>query len=378
MRVGKGKITVNRQNSLSSVRQGDENRILYYDYLESIAIFFVVSIHRLWLDETVLSNLSYFLWRSAVPLFFMVHGALLLGRDLTMRQIGRRFLRALCQLIVWETVYLPISLVAGRITLEDVTLGALYHYFVDATDFGGISIYHLWFTYALLFVYLCLPIVQVCQKQNPKLLWYIAGVCLVFSIGKIELNTLGTYLGELWFGSAVTVSTLFDKLTVFGQYRIYLFYFIVGYLLAQWAAKQPKGQTRYLLPSSAAICGGLALMLLEYRMSYGTIAYTGSTLSDEYARLGTALLSIGLFVLFSQIDFQHCPLNRAAIALSKRTLDIYYLHMIFLVLLEPFYKGSHSEWASVPANYLKAAVILVISYGVGCLLRKVPGVRKIL
>lgn len=369
---------MSQQNSLFSVRQGDENRILYYDYLESIAIFFVACIHRMWLSETVFANLSYFLWRSAVPLFFMVHGALLLSRSLTMPQIGRRFLRIFCQLIAWQTIYILLSLVTGRITTEDITLGMLYRYFINAEDFGGIYIYHLWFSYALLFIYLCLPIVQACQKQNPKLLWYIAGVCLFFSVGKVELNAFGTYFGELWFGTAITVSTLFDKLTVFGQYRIYLFYFITGYLLAQWATKQPKRQLRYILLSIVAVCVGLALMLLEYWMCYGTIVYTGTVMSNEYTRIGTALLSAGLFVLFSQIDFQHCPFNRAAVAISKHTLDIYYLHMAVLVLLEPYYNGRYAELGSVPANYLKAAVALAISYAIGCLLRKVPGLKKLL
>ncbi len=150
--------------SLSGDREesgkGSSGRILYFDCLESLAIFFVVSIHRLWLDETVISNLSYFLWRTAVPLFFMVHGALMLGRDLTIRQLLKRTLWIFLQLIAWMTIYLVISFLAGRITLDDLTLGNLYRYYINTASFvneglvGGVSVYHLWFTYALIFVYL--------------------------------------------------------------------------------------------------------------------------------------------------------------------------------------------------------------------------------
>ncbi|MCD7734352.1 MAG: acyltransferase family protein [Clostridiales bacterium] len=375
--------------SLSRKQEGQEtqgsDRILYFDYLESLAIFFVVSIHRLWLDETVVSNLSYFLWRTAVPLFFMVHGALMLGRDLTIRQSLKRTLRIFLQLIAWMTIYLVVSFLAGRITLDNLTLGNLYRYYINTASFvneglvGGVSVYHLWFTYALIFVYLCLPIVSACLKQNPKLLVYIAAVCAVFSIGRLELSTFGTYLGEHWFGSAITVDTLFNKLTVFGQYRVHLFYFIVGYLLAQWVARQRKGQLRLMLLSGLAVCAGLALMLLEYWMEFGQIAYggSGSQLTDEYNRLGVALAAMGLFVLFSQIDFEHCPLNRFAVSLSKNTLGIYYLHMIFLSLLCPLFQYKHPELGGVAANYGKAVVVLALAFAVSWLLHRIPLLKKL-
>ncbi len=216
------------------------------------------------------------------------------------------------------------------------------------------------------------------MKQNPKILLYVAVICAVFSFGKAELNHLGTYFGNLLFGAPISISTLSDKITVFATYREYLFYFIIGYFLAQWAARQTKGQFSIIFLSVLAVCAGLSLMLLEYWMNFGTLAYSsGNDLSDEYRRLGTMIEAMGLFVLFSQIDFEHCPLNRFAVSLSKNTLGIYYLHMIFLSLLCPLFQYKHPELGGVAANYGKAVVVLALAFAVSWLLHKIPLLKKL-
>lgn len=48
------------------------NRILYFDALECLAIFLVISVHSCWLNGNVLAGISMSLYPLAVPVFFQL------------------------------------------------------------------------------------------------------------------------------------------------------------------------------------------------------------------------------------------------------------------------------------------------------------------
>ena len=55
----------------------NNSRINYFDVLKTICIFLVIFVHYPWISESKWANLSMIITIIAVPLFFMINGALL-------------------------------------------------------------------------------------------------------------------------------------------------------------------------------------------------------------------------------------------------------------------------------------------------------------
>ncbi len=347
--------------------------IVYFDYLESIAIFFVVSLHQAALASSVAATFTWYLYRTCIPLFFMVHGALLMERQQTLAQIGRRIRNVLLQLVAWNLVYLLLSLATGLLLPEDITLGLLYRVFLGTEDSGGIPSYHLWFSYALVAVYLFLPVLQVCRRRAPNILAYITVLSFLLTVMRVYLSAYGTFLGETLFGGAVTLDTLCQQINPFGQYSVYFFYFPWGWYLCRWA-RRPHDRRRMLLLACGAMVVGMGLMVPEQLMAHAGSLTASGGLSAEYQRIGVVLMASGIFVLFSQLHLERCPLNRAAQLVARHTLDVYYIHMIFAKLIYPYWPAH----LTIPENCLRALLVLLLSLGVGLVLRRIPLVRRLL
>lgn len=349
-------------------------RIIYFDYLESIAIYFVTSLHFYTLDHTVAASFLWFIYRTCIPLFFMVHGALLLEREQTLAQIGRRIRNVLLQLFGWNLVYLLLSLATGLLTRSDLSPDLLYQVFFNTEDSGGIPSYHLWFSYALISVYLILPLIQVCKKYAEPLLKYILGVCFIFSVVRLLAYAYGSYLGQRLFDLPMNLDELCRQFNPFGQYSIHLFYFIGGWYFYRWIQGR-KDRRRLLWTAGALFVAGELIMIPDQLMAYGTLAFSDG-LPAEYQRLGIVLMSAGVFLFFSQLKLEHCPLNGVARLVGSHTLDIYYLHIIFGKLLSiPL---SDLGWSGIPFNALRGLVVLLLALACGLILRRIPVLRRLL
>ena len=61
---------------------------------------------------------------------------------------------------------------------------------------------------------------------------------------------------------------------------------------------------------------------------------------------------------------------------SIHSQDIFYIHVIFAKLF--YFHFYHYTLAGVWMNYARALVVLLLSYLTGQLLRKIPGVKKLM
>lgn len=348
------------------------NRILYFDALECLAIFLVISVHSCWLNGNVLAGISMSLYPLAVPVFFMVHGASLLGKDFSAPKHLKRTGKVFFQLLVWGIIYLILSMIFG-FTEEKVTLGYVYRYFCQGGMLNARLGGPLWFIYALLTVYLLYPI--LCSLDKKQYL-YIAVVAFVFGILSKEIEVWGRVFGEHFLGTGVSLNNTLGKLSPFGEYGNCLFYFVSGYLLHEKLTEESEQHSREILVGSVLLfLAGITLMMLERKVEFGSFAYNWKPLAEQYRRAGSACMAFGVFALFSQIPFQpdHC---KTIVKISMHTIDIYYIHDILAKLAYGYL--FQQKYAGVLQNYLRAALILVLSYWIGQGIRRIPIVKKIL
>lgn len=349
-------------------------RIRYYDYLKTIAMFLVLSFHQVWIKGNIAASISMSFVPMAVPLFFMVHGALVFPRETTPKKQINRFLKVLLQLYVWNTVYLVLSVLTGLTAPAEITKDFLFQYYFCKIDSSGITSGHLWFIYALLVLYALYPVLETCKKHNEHVFRYIMIACFFLSFIREEVLVYGDYFCRMVFGKPLVTEWLWSRV---GPYFNAVFYFIFGYYLSQWAANlrtQKKKSRITILLSLIGILLGLGMLLVERYVVFGSFKYNWNPLPDQYEKLGTLVMCTSTFLLFSQLDLEKAWTYPVAKAVSFHSLDIFYIHVIFARLARVYLY--HWTLEGVWQNYLRALIILILSLGCGWLLRRIPLVKK--
>lgn len=218
---------------------GKKQRILYFDALETLAIFLVVSVHNVWLRGTVASSVAIAFCQLAVPVFFMVHGALLLNKPFDMKRHLHRMAKTTLQLIAWMLIYFVISRCCGWST-GALSRNLIYQYFINGgvlnAGLGG----SLWFMFALLQIYLLFPVLHRIWNSDQKIAYYAAIVLFVVSFVRKEASIWGSWLGNRLFGSAVDLNWWLGKLSPFGGYANCVFFFLSGAILADLLQRLAK------------------------------------------------------------------------------------------------------------------------------------------
>jgi surface polysaccharide O-acyltransferase-like enzyme len=171
-------------------------RDISLDGMRFVAMLFVITIH---VSAKGFGNFAAHWWavnlyesvsRIAVPLFFMVSGALLLPRQHSVPSIANRLWRVGLPLVAWSVIYLLWLDHAGQ-QHEDWPLRIL-----QAPVMG-----HLWYLYTLIGAYLFLPVMSGFYQANPA---RVQLFCLFFwfigaSVVPLEVALTGReHVGISW------------------------------------------------------------------------------------------------------------------------------------------------------------------------------------
>jgi surface polysaccharide O-acyltransferase-like enzyme len=244
-----------------------KKRIFYFDELRALAILLVVLCHVVILyrpftyDNSVaaIPGFLYILTHVAVPIFFMLSGALLLNRNYTLTDFyKKRFTRIILPFILWGGV------------------ACIGSYFVLGSDFT--EVYKIitgkerwtWFVWTMIGMYLILPVVNSFIKEYKLqgafyfiLIWFVT----------ILLQTFQKYP--------------FHRLEL-GYFSGYMGYMVLGYYLANKEFKHDW----------IMIILGAILFVLSIGADYYLVANDVSTIETKYLSLFVALAAIGLFLVF--------------------------------------------------------------------------------
>ena len=153
------------------------SRIPQLDLIRAIAILLVICIHSQGLlQQAVIDEVDSFgvmhvsdaLWQFvyiAVPLFVMLNGSLLIGRDEPLKDFFlRRFKRVIVPFVVWSIIVGILSYYKEHHTLY----GCIFWLVTNFVTGGVHKIY--WFVYLILGIYLLIPLLrQVVRNRNIEL-----------------------------------------------------------------------------------------------------------------------------------------------------------------------------------------------------------------
>lgn len=254
------------------------------DICRIIACMAVVMIHTLMLfwefDPSVplwaLYNLAAIIVRCGVPLFFMISGALLLGREeLNIRKHIKRTFHFVALYFIWSAFYVLID-------------GAFLKVWYNSPDWTEIlfgSYYHLWYLPAIILCYTFVPLLHGLihnKSVNDK---YAVLLFLVLVVPVLNLSLIDKK--PLWLELLLQHFDL--------GYLKYLGYMLLGW----WLSEHPvRGRKLLLLGVVAAFA---VLIFSQINLQYSRSIGLPSARYYDYCSIAMVLLSSFVF-LFMQFD----------------------------------------------------------------------------
>lgn len=345
--------------------------ILWLDLMRVVSIFMVIIIHAAsplynnWKDlprsEWMAGNIYNSIARVSVPLLFMISGYLLLSRQEDIRSFYmNRVRKVVVPLLAWSVIYLIW-----------VNNGYANYTFINAIKAIVLVIitkpayYHLWFVYALLAIYMLVPVLRVfVRAADEATLRYFALIWFVF-------GPLRDFVAQKILG----INLAFDL----GFFNEYIGYFYLGYVLGRWKFSQRV--TRL---------AGLTYVLLVIYIIYATCTLSAAKGSYNdfylyYLRLSMVAVAIVAFIWLKHageslsMKFGE-KFERSLRRISASTFGIYLIHAMILALLKWGSFGFKLTALSAPPIImvpLLTLVVFLISYIIVSILQRIPFLRAI-
>lgn len=296
-----------------------------YDRMKVFAICSVILLHLFLGSPYLFNNKQSYYWiavitvysitRVSVPLFFMISGALLLNkREITFKYSSYKIKKLIFPMVVTSVLYY-IYMFRNVSGLKNDAIHMLWK---------PISLPHLWYLYALIGIYLLLPIhKKVVDACNQKELATLLVIWAIFTGANVFLKYFGNMdLGE-YYGIFPTYASS------------YLGYFYLGYYLSKYGK---TFQMKTLAVVSAVV---LYLTVCLVMIENQSIMLTDGMFSDKFLTfysLNIILLSICIFKMFSNRKENKTEQKTGKIIqfIANNTLIIYLFHEIVLQILRRY------------------------------------------
>lgn len=301
-------------------------------------------------------NLVVSMTKCTVPIFFMMSGALFLNREISIKQLYKKYISHILVLwIVWSSFYAVIDYVAYIKNGETSIVFFLERFFLGH--------YHLWFLPSLLAAYIMYPLLYKMAHTLDKNHILYLGVIVLFGI--VFKETLDPFLmSPIWDG-------IWNDLAVPGGF-VGVVYFVLGYYLDKKVD---------ILPARLwIIIYGCAVLVIA-GINQGCSLYCKEPLSITYGYLsfGVMISAVAIFSFLIQkirsVRLKAMQMNIIK-EISGCTLGIYLMHTFFI---EQVFRRIGLMQENYPV-IVSIILFSTLSFGISLLLtwciRRIPILRK--
>ncbi len=311
--------------------------------------------------------------RINVPLFFMISGALLLGRnDEWVIAFKKRFIRIVVLLLVFDFIVMSSYKIVkmGSGVEYEFSLSKYIHGFLE-NKMDGSGAY--WYLYSYLGILFLLPMLQRVAKGITKneIIALVTMHFILFSLlPLININMLKMQLPTYALSDSFSVPFAFEKA---------FFYSLLGYYLENYIDMN-KIKIKHLC--GLIVAGAIGILLSNW-CTYNDAILNGQY-SQDYVQLFDYLTTIVAFILIKYLFVIGKPkLNEGIIAriiclIGSLTLGIYMLEPCVRLLF--YIKYENFAEPKLPTLIVSIGWI-IISMTCGGLttyiLKKIPGIKRI-
>ena len=289
--------------------------------------------------------------RLGVPLFFVISGALLLGREkLDLRRHLRRTLHLILLYYAWSVICRGVDACCGRVWMDGTPLGLLILR----------GYYHLWFLPAMAMCYCAVPLLHGLAQGDEKNLR--AGALLLAAIVTVLLTLEAVPDKPAWFQALLS------------PYRLDNYCYLSLFFLGRLLTLRPLSGRKLTWLGLAA----LASALLFSRLNRLAALRAGAPVEAYYGNITVSSVLLACFVFALCLRLEERAAKHAALlrTLSGCTLGVYLLHPVFIDL----FRGQRLDLSAYSAVWLFPVCYLAFVFlplGVTLVLKKLPFLREL-
>ncbi|MDO5115441.1 MAG: acyltransferase family protein [Synergistaceae bacterium] len=346
-------------------KEGRKENFIELEFVRVAACLMVIVLHVAAANfytfgpHWAVSNTIHSFVRSCVPLFFMISGALLLKKgaadDLSFF-IRKRFVRILPSLIFWSSLS----------CLAYVCLKSEPPVYFFLRFFGTSGFYHLWYLYALVGLYLLIPIVGK---------WYVnsSGREIAFFLAvwfaACSCSTASSLVSELSGRNADML-----KLYNISEFASYIGFFVLGTFLFE-------ERNRYLIekvkPLAAflvfVICG---LMIAGMTAVYSEYMSQPNQLFYKYRCPLVIIAAVSFFIFSMRLKYNNTRINTLIAKISKYSFGIYCVHafVLYKIPVSELCSMTGITWLTI---LLVSIFVFLVSLMISVILKKLPLLSKV-
>lgn len=286
----------------------------------------------------------------AVPLFFMISGAMVLNSKKTydLKYLFKhRLVRVVVPFLLWSVVsaYLARAM-SGPVDMKDFgnTLLMMYHKPVLVA---------YWFMYPLIALYLLSPFLKaIADKIDDKMLMYLLILWVIIDIALPTLTTttpknIGVYFNSFDLGRVVVSKDIG--------------YFFIGYRISKIDKHSLKLNMNILI---AAV-----LMAINILISFISLKPSLQFL-NAIANINTPIIAALVFMLFKRFETSYGKgFARVIELIAPLTYGVYLVHGLSIQFVMKYYVNANFLYVFVLATVLSLLVILILS--------KIPVIKRL-
>lgn len=349
------------------------DRMFYIDVLKALAIVMVVSLHSgLWhtdfiSNQTFATYFQYFLRliMEGVPIFLLVNGYLKLSKSFDFKKHMFKTLKLFIIYVAWSLI---LTILLSLINKNPMSINYLVNSLL-LTDTGNSYTGILWFIRYLILIYLIFPIIKYIYDNNYKLFKYLFYILLIFVFGFNFIYMIIDLVNSIYF-----ISILFNFKNFIGSFylkivdNIYLLYFMLGGII--YAEKNKFLNKRIL------IYGILSwIIAFVYGVLMSKINNTLYMNNYNYSQIMLMLTILGFVYISMKLNIKNKFIKEIITSISKNSMGIYLLHMIFISLINVFFPY---DGYGLIIRALITIVVVMLSWLLSIIIKKIPGLNYLM
>lgn len=331
-------------------------RILYVDILRIMSIIAVIVLHftaeilirsnEFNTPSWWLSNLFNSISRFAVPVFFMISGAMILRTEIHSYRhfYKKRILPLLIPLVSWSVIYGLYNqyyVLNSKMSASEFVVDFGYRLLTDT------NYVHLWFLYAIIAIYMTVPLIskfiKTCSERDLRyylLLWFIVSVAYRF-ISDTVFRVTDQYIN-------IPIMNI-------PFFMGFLGYFILGYYLFHYNLPPKAKNILFNLGILSFFLAPVATYVVSLRngvldeMFYGNYSIT------------TFFMATGLFIFFKEkeetiSERTNYKVQKLISSMAKASFSIYLIHLMVEIML--------SGRTEVDATFLGTSISITMNIAI--------------
>ncbi|WP_430109181.1 acyltransferase [Paenibacillus sp. B1-33] len=329
------------------------NRIIYVDILRILSILAVIVLHitadlltrtnnfdsSSWWVSNIFNSIS----RFAVPVFFMISGAMMLRVKFTTYKdfYIKRVLPLAIALISWSLIYALYN----QYIIVNTHMNAL----AFLQDFGyklltDGNYVHLWFLYAIIAIYMTIPLIsKLVQACSEKDLRYYLTMWFTISIGYRFLSDIVLKVTGQYFTIPLFNIPMFTG---------FLGYFILGHYLYTYSLPDKWKHVLFNV--------GIASFFITPIATYFASQHLGTLDETFYGNysITTFFMAVAVFIWFKEKEHAlheriNYKLQKMIGSISKASFSIYLIHLLIELLI--------TQRAETEATVFQTSYVLIFN-----------------